>query len=288
MATHQCPLGIATLFIAFLINTSWAKSENSLPVLCPAVAPGIFGDLLQHYGCYLPGSDVFEDKMKPTKPSIVSSRMKPAIPSPPLLPKWLEDISSHLLNSTLLINKFNEEDNSVPVDETSTIVNEECGETCPSSPSWIPQCCSAETRLLYPLYGRSLTNDRLVPIAQDLNPQGIQQPVVYRHCLSEKTELVRGRCHQSTLPRLFFIPTTAGGYPYRQDLILVPSNCECLVTLGQETENGTEGADSQILNTITSTISTLLTPGEGSGVGGVSSQESTIQDEGFILHQQDF
>ena len=31
MATHQCPLGIATLFIAFLINTSWAKSENSLP-----------------------------------------------------------------------------------------------------------------------------------------------------------------------------------------------------------------------------------------------------------------
>jgi hypothetical protein len=140
---------------------------------------------------------------------------------------------------------------------------------------------------------------------------------------SEKTELVRGRCHQSTLPRLFFIPTTAGGYPYRQDLILVPSNCECLVTLGQETENGTEGADSQNLNTITSTISTLwvyfcppvplflflasapqlfsiyfffalfrlvrrLTPGEGSGVGGVSSQESTIQDEGFILHQQDF
>ena len=140
---------------------------------------------------------------------------------------------------------------------------------------------------------------------------------------SEKTELVRGRCHQSTLPRLFFIPTTAGGYPYRQDLILVPSNCECLVTLGQETENGTEGADSQNLNIITSTISTLwvyfcqpvplflflaivpqlfsiyfffalfrldqrLTPGEGSGVGGVSSQESTIQDEGFILHQQDF
>lgn len=54
---------------------------------------------------------------------------------------------------------------------------------------------------------------------------------------SERTEWVRGRCHQSTLPRLFFIPTTgsgtaAGGYPYRQDLILVPSNCECLVTVG--------------------------------------------------------
>ena len=53
--------------------------------------------------------------------SLFPNKMKPAIPSPPLLPKWLEDISSHLLNSTLLINKFNEEDNSVPVDETSTI-----------------------------------------------------------------------------------------------------------------------------------------------------------------------
>ena len=130
---------------------------------------------------------------------------------------------------------------------------------------------------------------------------------------SEKTELVRGRCHQSTLPRLFFIPTTAGGYPYRQDLILVPSNCECLVTLGQETENGTEGADSQNLNTITSTISPLwvyfcqpvplflflaivpqlisiyfffalfrldqrLTPGEGSGVGGVKNRPFRMRD----------
>lgn len=36
-------------------------SNFPLPiVLCPAVAPGIFGDLTQHYGCYLPGVDVLE------------------------------------------------------------------------------------------------------------------------------------------------------------------------------------------------------------------------------------
>ncbi|XP_046457394.1 uncharacterized protein LOC124204383 [Daphnia pulex] len=277
---HQCLQGVV-IFITLLSSTSWAKSENNLPVLCPSVANGIFGDLLHHYGCYLPGLDVFEDKMKPSKPSVVSSRIKPAIPPVHELPKWLEDLSSHLLNSTHLVNSFNQQEN---LDETSnTSENEGCGGTCPSSPSWIPQCCRVETRLLYPLYGRSLTSDRLVPIAQDLNPTGIQQPVVYRHCLSEETELVRGRCHQSTLPRLFFISTTGGGNPYKKDLILVPSNCECLVTLGQHIENGTGESDRH--DTITST--TLLTPGEGSGTGGVSSQEPAIQEEGFIPHHQD-
>ena len=33
----------------------------------------------------------------------------------------------------------------------------------------------------------------------------------------------------------FSFPTIAGGYTYRQDLILAPSNCQCLVTLGQVT-----------------------------------------------------
>ena len=39
---------------------------------------------------------------------------------------------------------------------------------------------NAETRLLFPLHGRSLTSDRFVPVAQNLNPSGIQQPDVYR------------------------------------------------------------------------------------------------------------
>lgn len=44
---------------------------------------------------------------------------------------------------------------------------------------------------------------------------------------------MRGRCHQSALPRLFYVPAADGGYPYKQDLFLVPSNCECLITLGR-------------------------------------------------------
>ncbi|KAK4023128.1 hypothetical protein OUZ56_008558 [Daphnia magna] len=176
MATiiSQC-LRVAICVVLFS-NSSWARSENDVPVLCPAVAPGIFGDLTQHYGCYLPGVDVLEDKMKPTRPSGMS-RIKPgAIPQTPM---WLKEFSSHLLNSTRLINNFLQAENPT-LDDSDT----ECDGSCPSSPSWVPQCCRAETRLLYPMYGRSLTTDRLVPIAQELNPNGIQQPVVYRHCLS--------------------------------------------------------------------------------------------------------
>ncbi|EFX81963.1 hypothetical protein DAPPUDRAFT_302885 [Daphnia pulex] len=113
---RQCLQGVV-IFITLLSSTSWAKSENNLPVLCPSVANGIFGDLLQHYGCYLPGLDVFEDKMKPSKPSVVSSRIKPAIPPVHELPKWLEDLSSHLLNYTLLVNSPNQKKN---LDETSS------------------------------------------------------------------------------------------------------------------------------------------------------------------------
>uniref|UniRef100_A0A0P6GXR1 Uncharacterized protein n=1 Tax=Daphnia magna TaxID=35525 RepID=A0A0P6GXR1_9CRUS len=176
MATiiSQC-LRVAICVVLFS-NSSWARSENDVPVLCPAVAPGIFGDLTQHYGCYLPGVDVLEDKMKPTRPSGMS-RIKPgAIPQTPM---WLKEFSSHLLNSTRLINNFLQAGNPT-LDDSDT----ECDGSCPSSPSWVPQCCRAETRLLYPMYGRSLTTDRLVPIAQELNPNGIQQPVVYRHCLA--------------------------------------------------------------------------------------------------------
>ncbi|KZS20064.1 Uncharacterized protein APZ42_013358 [Daphnia magna] len=279
MATiiSQC-LRVAICVVLFS-NSSWARSENDVPVLCPAVAPGIFGDLTQHYGCYLPGVDVLEDKMKPTRPSGMS-RIKPgAIPQTPM---WLKEFSSHLLNSTRLINNFLQAGNPT-LDDSDT----ECDGSCPSSPSWVPQCCRAETRLLYPMYGRSLTTDRLVPIAQELNPNGIQQPVVYRHCLSEETELVHGRCHQSTLARLFFIPTT-GGYPYRQDLILVPNNCECLVTLGRKFENNWDESDKQDTPD-NSPPATLLPLNEGSGMGGVESSPdlAMVQDEQLILHHQD-
>lgn len=64
---------------------------------------------------------------------------------------------------------------------------------------------------------------------------------------STRAEWVRGRCHQSTLPRLFFVPT-AGGYPYRQDLIMVPSNCECLVTVGDGRHNDDDDNDADEWN----------------------------------------
>lgn len=114
----------------------------------------------------------------------------------PQTPMWLKEFSSHLLNSTRLINNFLQAENPTLDDSDTGIsphiyhkcefhkcIQIECDGSCPSSPSWVPQCCRAETRLLYPMYGRSLTTDRLVPIAQELNPNGIQQPVVYRHCL---------------------------------------------------------------------------------------------------------
>ncbi len=130
--------------------------------------------------------------------------MKPAIPqpsSPPKLavkPQWLEEVSDHLLSSTNLVNNFNQEENSAVHHSTgipfSTIqhlvaiyilkIRSDCeGSACATSLLPSPQCCRSETRLLYPLYGRSLTSGRLVRIAQELDPNGIQQPVVYRHCL---------------------------------------------------------------------------------------------------------
>lgn len=51
---------------------------------------------------------------------------------------------------------------------------------CSSAPL---RCCRAEIRLAYPLYGISLTTGRLVKIIQETEAGGIQQPVVYRHCL---------------------------------------------------------------------------------------------------------
>lgn len=75
---------------------------------------------------------------------------------------------------------------------------------------------------------------------------------------TERTTLVRGRCHQSILPRLFYVHKDmkegkqTGGFSYRQDLILVPSNCECLVNLGQHgncRDDDDEAVDSNKLDT---------------------------------------
>jgi hypothetical protein len=61
------------------------------------------------------------------------------------------------------------------------VENEECFGFGRLSPWWIPQSfLNAEMRLPFPLHGRSLTSDRLVPVAQNLNPSGIQQPDVFR------------------------------------------------------------------------------------------------------------
>ncbi len=58
-----------------------------------------------------------------------------------------------------------------------------------------------------------------------------------------QTNVVRGRCRQATLPRLLYVQPTPNGAMtteadrhhlhtgFRQDLVLVPSNCDCLVSL---------------------------------------------------------
>ena len=67
--------------------------------------------------------------------------------------------------------------------------------------------------------------------------------------------MVRGRCHQSSLPRLFFVPSpNPGGYPYRQDLILVPSNCECLVRLDNVNDDDEREAGNVTEPEITTTL----------------------------------
>ena len=132
--------------------------------------------------------------------------------------------------------------------------------------------------------------------------------------------MVRGRCHQSSLPRLFFVPSpNPGGYPYRQDLILVPSNCECLVRLDNVNDDDEREAGNVTEPEITTTLweyifslvlwcvtnnycaSSLILyniffyrlpipEGSGSGisVGGTGSGlDSTLRDDGFFRHHQD-
>ena len=53
---------------------------------------------------------------------------------------------------------------------------------------------------------------------------------------SKKTSIVHGRCRQGSLPRLTYVYHSkdsgrSGGNPYFQDLVLMPSNCECLISL---------------------------------------------------------
>ena len=45
---------------------------------------------------------------------------------------------------------------------------------------------------------------------------------------------MRGRCVQTSLPRLMYIRDNRGprrGYNYREDLVLVPTSCDCIVSL---------------------------------------------------------
>jgi hypothetical protein len=233
------------------------------------------------------------------------------------MPKWLEDLSSHLLNSTLLFNSQNQQEK---LDETNNTSGTTIWLALPSSSVltfidmlfrewrmwWYlpvfafvgPSVLSCWNAVALPAvrpfaHERSIGADRSGfkpywdPTARRLSPLPVSRnsislsssllswfnwtvPKTWNEALalfalsfavakkkrSEETELVRGRCHQSTLPRLFFISTTAGGYPYKQDLILVPNNCECLVTLGQHIENGTGESDRH--DTITSTTLWVL------------------------------
>ena len=88
---------------------------------------------------------------------------------------WLNELGEKLLNSTIFVNSLDENDEGI-VEDTSSAV---CGPSCIPS----PQCCRVDTRLAFPLFGRSFSTGRMVRIVQEADANGIQQPVVYRQCL---------------------------------------------------------------------------------------------------------
>lgn len=91
--------------------------------------------------------------------------------------EWLNQLSEDLLNSTMFVNSL--DDNGQDISDDSLLRSDGCGPSCIPS----PQCCRVETRLAFPLFGRSFSTGRMVRIVQEADQNGIQQPVVYRQCL---------------------------------------------------------------------------------------------------------
>lgn len=48
---------------------------------------------------------------------------------------------------------------------------------------------------------------------------------------SDRTRVVRGQCRQTALPRMFY---TGDDFPYKVDLVFMPSNCDCVVDLSSD------------------------------------------------------
>ena len=92
--------------------------------------------------------------------------------------EWLNQLSEDLLNSTLFVNSL-DDDIDQDIGKETLQQSPSCGPSCIPS----PQCCRVETRLAFPLFGRSFSTGRMVRIVQEAEQNGIQQPVVYRQCL---------------------------------------------------------------------------------------------------------
>ena len=92
--------------------------------------------------------------------------------------EWLNQLGEELLNSTLFVNSLDENGEEIG-DDTSSSSFPVCSPSCIPS----PQCCRVDTRLAFPLFGRSFSSGLMVRIVQEVEPNGIQQPVVYRQCL---------------------------------------------------------------------------------------------------------
>merc|ERR1711911_134369 len=211
------------------IETSWAQTvdaqltrtknaqlfnDNEVNV-CPSVGPLLFGDIRYHIGCHL-----MEHMKNINQPYFEASnlfaqdKMKPAS-----VDKIAEKNAKRLLNSTDQVNS-----NGVSM-KNSTINPDD-------SRTLAVNCCDVASEVVYPLFGFSLSSNTIVRIVQDQ----LQQAFVYRRCLSGKTAIVHGRCHQGSLPRLTYVyhskdSQRLDGRPYFQDLVLMPSNCECLISL---------------------------------------------------------
>jgi len=183
--------------------------------VCPSVGPLLFGDLRYHIGCHLmeqmgdisgtffEASNFFaQDKMKPAS-----------------VDRIMEKDANHLLATTDRVNSnglLELNSSTVTSDDRAAIVN----------------CCNVTNEIVYPLFGFSLSSNTMVHIVQEQ----LQQAVIYRRCQSKKTSIVHGRCRQGSLPRLTYVYHSkdsgrSGGNPYFQDLVLMPSNCECLISL---------------------------------------------------------
>jgi len=245
----------------FYIDSGWAQTANVQPPrteyipvfednevnVCPSVGPLLFGDLRFHVGChlmehmenanqtYFEASNLFaQDKMKPAS-----------------VDKIIEKDAKHLLVSTDRVNF-----NGLFALNSSTRNSEDSRTTAVN-------CCDVTSEIVYPLFGFSLSSSSMVRIVQEQ----LQQAVVYRRCQSKKTSIVHGRCRQGSLPRLTYVyhlkdSSRSGGNPYFQDLVLMPSNCECLINLPPSgtIENNEIGANDKNVNIADSLNKETISP----------------------------